>query len=320
MWIYLIITVLLLVAELIYFKIADQLKLVVRPEQKNFQQRTTWRGGGVIFYMAALIYCICYGFPYPWFFAGLTVAAITGFANDMHPLKEWRRKLLISCGLLLMFMELGLFTDYPLWYIIPALVVCVAVINSYRNMNKINGITGAYSFVVIIILAYLNQKFTPFTDQRFLYIILLSIIIFSFFNFRYKAVSFSGMVGSASIGLIVLFLVGKLILVTQDISHLVLLLVYGMDTLLSAIHGLIRHREKGCPHFQYVYQIIVYKLNFPQIFVSAIYAAAQAIIFAGYELFYPYRWWYLGIVILLLTVAYITFIRKHCNLIHHTHK
>ncbi|MCD8471293.1 MAG: hypothetical protein LRY33_01305 [Parabacteroides chartae] len=128
------------------------------------------------------------------------------------------------------------------------------------------------------------------------------------------------MVGSASIGLIVLFLVGKLILVTQDISHLVLLLVYGMDTLLSAIHGLIRHREKGCPHFQYVYQIIVYKLNFPQIFVSAIYAAAQAIIFAGYELFYPYRWWYLGIVILLLTVAYITFIRKHCNLIHHTHK
>ncbi len=47
MWIYLIITVLLLVAELIYFKIADQLKLVVRPEQKNFQQRTTWRGGGV---------------------------------------------------------------------------------------------------------------------------------------------------------------------------------------------------------------------------------------------------------------------------------
>ena len=137
MWIYLIITVLLLVAELIYFKIADQLKLVVRPEQKNFQQRTTWRGGGVIFYMAALIYCIWYGFPYPWFFAGLTVAAITGFANDMHPLKEWKRKLLISCGLLLMFMELGLFTDYPLWYIIPALVVCVAVINSYRNMNKI---------------------------------------------------------------------------------------------------------------------------------------------------------------------------------------
>ncbi len=108
MWIYLIITVLLLVAELIYFKIADQLKLVVRPEQKNFQQRTTWRGGGVIFYMAALIYCIWYGFPYPWFFAGLTVAAITGFANDMHPLKEWKRKLLISCGLLLMFMELGL--------------------------------------------------------------------------------------------------------------------------------------------------------------------------------------------------------------------
>ena len=48
MWIYLIITVLLLVAELIYFKIADQLKLVVRPEQKNFQQRTTWRGGLIL--------------------------------------------------------------------------------------------------------------------------------------------------------------------------------------------------------------------------------------------------------------------------------
>lgn len=181
-------------------------------------------------------------------------------------------------------------------------------------MDGINGITGGYSLVILAALAYINKEIAPFVEEGFIYTVICSVLVFCFFNFRKRAKCFAGDVGSVSIAFILLFLIGKLILQTEDFSWIVLLSVYGVDSVLTIIHRLMLHENIGLPHRKHMYQILANELKVPHVVVSLMYMAVQVIIMVGYVMFRDYGYWYLLCVIIALSFIYICFMKKFFKL------
>jgi UDP-N-acetylmuramyl pentapeptide phosphotransferase/UDP-N-acetylglucosamine-1-phosphate transferase len=50
--------VLLFIAELFYFRIADKFNIIDKPNERSSHNYITIRGGGVIYWVAALLYLI----------------------------------------------------------------------------------------------------------------------------------------------------------------------------------------------------------------------------------------------------------------------
>lgn len=92
--------------------------------------------------------------------------------------------------------------------------------------------------------------------------------------------------GSVSIAFILLFLVGKLIIQTEDFSWVVLLVVYGVDSVLTIIHRLMLHENITFSHRKYMYQLMANELKMPHVLVSTIYMVTLVFI-AGVYLIYP---------------------------------
>ncbi|MGG6548131.1 UNVERIFIED_CONTAM: UDP-GlcNAc--UDP-phosphate GlcNAc-1-phosphate transferase, partial [Prevotella sp. 15_C9] len=88
-------------------------------------------------------------------------------------------------------------------------------------------------------------EITTFVESALINTVLCAVLVFCFFNFRKKAKCFAGDVGSVSIAFILLFLIGKLIIKTEDFSWIILLSVYGVDSVLTIIHRLMLHENVG---------------------------------------------------------------------------
>ena len=301
---YLIILVLLFLAELFYFKVADQYNIIDKPNERSSHTRITLRGGGVIFYFGALVYFLTSGFEYPWFMLALTFVAIISFIDDIRSTSQKLRLVFHFSAMALMFYQWGLFS-LSWWWIIIALIICIGIINAYNFMDGINGITGGYSLVVLLSLAYINEEVTPFVEQDLIYTVIMSVLVFCFFNFRKKARCFAGDVGSVSIAFILLFLLGKLIIQTGDFSWIILLSVYGVDSVLTIFHRLMLHENIGLPHRKHLYQLMANELRIPHVAVSVIYMVLQFLIVAGLLWLPVDHWVYFFTVIGGLAVIYI---------------
>lgn len=306
---YLIVLVLLFVTELFYFKIADKCNIIDKPNERSSHTRITLRGGGIIFYFGALAYFLTSGWEYPYFMLALTLVTFISFVDDVKSISQLTRLFFHFSAMALMFYQWGLFS-LSWWWLVPALIVCTGIINAYNFMDGINGITGGYSLVVLAALAYINQEIVPFVEKDFIYTVICSVLVFCFFNFRKQAKCFAGDVGSVSIAFIVLFLIGKLIILTDDFSWIVLLAVYGVDSVLTIIHRLMLHENIGLPHRKHLYQIMANELKLPHVIVSSIYMGVQTAIIVGYIICLNYGYWYLLCVILLLSLIYICFMKR----------
>ena len=178
-------------------------------------------------------------------------------------------------------------------------------------MDGINGITGGYSLIILVALAYINREIVSFVEQELIVTVLCSVLVFNFFNFRKCAKCFAGDVGSVSIAFIILFLIGKLIIKTEDFSWIVLLVVYGVDSVLTIIHRLMLHENIGLPHRKHLYQIMANELKVPHVVVSFVYMVIQALVIVGYFYFQVYGYWYLLSSILVLSILYVLFMHKY---------
>ena len=181
-------------------------------------------------------------------------------------------------------------------------------------MDGINGITGGYSLIILVALAYINREIVSFVEQELIVTVLCSVLVFNFFNFRKHAKCFAGDVGSVSIAFIVLFLIGKLIIKTEDFSWIVPLVVYGVDSVLTIIHRLMLHENIGLPHRKHLYQIMANELKVPHVVVSSVYMVIQALVIVGYFYFQAYGYWYLLSSILVLSILYVLFMYKYFDL------
>lgn len=309
---YTIFFLILLLAELAYFRLADRLNIIDKPNQRSSHKHITLRGGGVVFYLGALLYSLWFDGPYPWFLSGLSLIALISLADDIRPVPNRLRLVVHFTAMLLLFAEWGLFTGFPWWYVALALVFCTGIINAYNFMDGINGITGGYSLMVLGALAWINARMHPFTDQAFLYTMMLSVLVFNFFNFRRKARCFAGDVGSVSIAFIILFALGRLMLQTGDLSYIALLSIYGIDSVLTIIHRLILGENIFEAHRKHAYQIMANELKVPHLQVSALYMLLQGMVTLGFLVALPeWRLWYLAAVTSLLALGYVLFMRKY---------
>lgn len=310
---YLLVFILLFAAELLYFKVADKCNIIDKPNERSSHTRITLRGGGIIFYFGVLAYFLTNHFEYPWFMLALTLVTFISFVDDVHSTRQVTRLVFHFSAMALMFWQWGLF-GLPWWWIVVALVVCTGIINAYNFMDGINGITGGYSLVILVALAYINAQVVPFVEQDLIYTVILSVLVFCFFNFRKKAKCFAGDVGSVSIAFVLLFLIGRLVMVTEDLSWIVLLVVYGVDSVLTIVHRLMLHENIGLPHRKHLYQLMANELKIPHVAVSLVYMAVQALAVAGYLYFRTAGYWYLGACILVLALIYVWFMRKYFHL------
>src|SRR5690606_34707740 len=141
---------------------------------------------------------------------GLTLITVVSFLDDILTLSNKIRLLIHFGSVLLMAYELDVF-NLPWFYLLITFIVVVGVINAYNFMDGINGITAIYSIAVTLLLMIVNTKI-DFVDQRLLSYTLIAVLVFTIFNFRNKAKTFAGDVGSVTIAYVLLFALGALII------------------------------------------------------------------------------------------------------------
>ena len=273
---YLIIIIALFILELIYFKVADKFNIIDKPNERSSHTQVTLRGGGVIFYFGILIYFIMSGFQYPYFFIGLTTIAFISFLDDILTLSSKLRMIIQVLSVLLMLFQVGVF-DLSWWIILIALIISVGVINAYNFMDGINGITVSNSIAVLVLLGIVNLNL-HFVDQDVIYITIFSSLVFGFFNFRNKAKCFAGDVGSVAMAFIILFLLVKLILQTQNVIYILFLLVYGLDTVWTIIKRLKNKENIFEAHRSHLYQIFANENKTNRLLISGVYGIIQLIV------------------------------------------
>jgi putative phosphate transferase len=310
---FIIIFILLFLLEIVYFRVADRFNIIDKPNLRSSHTSLTLRGGGIIFLIGVWLYALFFGLTYTWFFLGLTLIGLVSFIDDIHSLPDSWRLVIQFISMFLMFYQFGILNLQDWWMVLIGLIVCVGIINAYNFMDGINGITGGYSIAVLLPLIYLNSK-DEFISRSFLYVIGFSLIVFCFFNFRKKAKCFAGDVGSISIAFILLFALGLLILKKHDFAYIVFIAVYGADTVLTICHRIKLHENLGEAHRKHAYQLMANELKMSHVMVSTLYMVIQLAISFGMIFISINNYIYLGIVIVILLVAYLAFMKKNYHL------
>ena len=328
MWItYIVVLIVLMVLELIYFKIADKYNIIDKPNERSSHSTIVLRGGGIIFPLSMLVWAALQGITgngdivieHLPFLIGLVLIAGVSFWDDVHSLPDSVRLIAQFVAMGLMFWNLDIMHWNMWWIVIIALIVFVGATNVINFMDGINGITAGYSFAVLLPLLLMNRTM-GFASESMFAVAILGIVVFSFFNFRPrgKAKCFAGDVGSVGIAFIILFAIGKLILSTNDITWLTFLIVYGIDGCCTILHRIMLHENLGEAHRKHAYQLMANELGMSHVAVSLIYMALQLAISLVMVYLIPNtilaHWIYLIAAALVLAVAYVLFMMKYYHL------
>lgn len=304
----------LLAMELAYFKVADKLNIIDKPNKRSSHTTITLRGGGIVFYFGAMLYLLIYGLDQPYFILSLTLISLISFLDDIHSVSAKLRLFMQFFCVALLIYQWDVYETQSIAILFMVLILGVGVLNAYNFMDGLNGMTGGCNFVLFVTLIVIDQQI-QFIDDSFLYVMLFSLIIFNFFNFRTKAKCFAGDVGALALGLVVLYVVGALIIKTQDWTYILLLSVYGAETSLTIVHRILLRENILEPHRKHAFQILANELQFKHLQVSVFYASLQLLINIGLLTIgrtYPIVY-FMG-VNLLLFFAYILFMWKFFKL------
>lgn len=307
MSIYLISFFVLFIVMLVYLKIANRFNIVDKPNNRSSHEVVTIRGGGIVFPISILMYFVLSGFQYPIFVAAIFIISAISFVDDIKPLNTSIRLVIQFISIVLVIVQL--FPDIPFLFIPLVLFILLGGVNAYNFMDGINGITGAYSLVLLCTFCYLNQSLS-FVDNDLIVFGLLSVLLFLIFNFRTKALCFSGDVGSLSIALFVLFLLFKLIFVTGEPIYALFLMVYGIDSGFTLISRKLKGENIFEPHRTHLYQLLVHLKGYSHLSVSFLYSFIQLginylIIFHILNMKKAYFWSILFILISILSYKWI---------------
>ena len=334
-WTYIIIAVLLVAAELIYFRIADKCNIIDKPNERSSHSTIVLRGGGIIFAISMIVWLILQMVQGEWcmvqnylpFMVGLILICGVSFIDDIRSLPDSVRLVAQFVAMILMFYQLDMLHLDMWWAVILALIVCVGASNIINFMDGINGITGAYAMASLIPLYLINsatglsaQGVSEFVDESLIITVMLADLVFCYFNFRPrgKAKCFAGDVGSLGVAFILLFMIGSLVMATGDVTYLIFLVVYGVDGVLTICHRIMLHENLGQAHRKHVFQLMANELKMSHITVSLLYACLQLGISLGFIYLCPNtivaHWIYLLGSIVILAVAYVLFKMKYYHL------
>ena len=141
------IAVVLLAIEFAYLKIAKSLKIVDLPHHQSSHSGWVIRGGGIVFYVAFLLWSVMHGYRWGGGLLGLTILAGISFIDDVRSVSPIVRLICQFIAIIVMFDHSGLLKN-SLHVIVILAIACVGAINIYNFMDGINGMTGGYSLVV----------------------------------------------------------------------------------------------------------------------------------------------------------------------------
>ncbi|MCT2409535.1 glycosyltransferase family 4 protein [Chryseobacterium antibioticum] len=279
---YILVTIILFVSILMYFKIADRYNIIDKPNHRSAHTQITLRGGGIIFPIAFIIFCLFNlneTIQDYWSFGlGLLAICTISFVDDVRTLSNKIRLSvhLISVVLLLYFT--GAFTLMPFWVWPILFVIIIGTLNAYNFMDGINGMTGVYSLVTLGSLAYINKDVIQFTNENFILYPILACLVFLFFNFRKKAKCFAGDVGSMGIGFWVIGLITLLIMRTGEYKYILLLSIYGMEVVLTITERILLKENIFEAHRRHLYQLFANEKKVSHLIVSSVYAVCQLLV------------------------------------------
>lgn len=284
---YLIAVIVLFVLLLGYFRIANKYNIIDKPNHRSAHTEITLRGGGIIFPIAFLLFLASHFFyqnsftnpqNYLIFGTGLLAICTISFIDDIVDLSSKIRLLFhfISVTLLLFF--LNAFQLLPIWAIPILYIFIIGILNAYNFMDGLNGMTGFYSLVTLTTLLYINTNIVNFTTNNFIVYPLLASIVFLFFNFRKKAKCFMGDVGSIGIAFWIIALIALLITKIEQPKWILVLTVYGVDTILTIIERLKLGENIFNAHRRHLYQLFANEIKIDHRIVSFFYAFTQLII------------------------------------------
>ena len=284
---FIIVTLILLVLELLYFRIADKFNIIDKPNHRSSHTQITLRGGGIIFPIAFVLYFVMsiihrkeWFVPEQfWSFGlGLFLLSAISFLDDILDLSTKLRLVFHFLSVVLLIYFLGLWNVLPFWLLPIVFIFIIGVLNAYNFMDGINGITGLYSFVILSTLYYINQYKIIFTDVNFIIYPVLASLVFLFFNFRKKAKCFAGDVGSMSIAFWVLALLGLLVVKTQELTYLLFIGVYGIEVIFTIIQRIKLKENIFEAHRHHLYQLLVNQMKWSHLLVSTMYGVIQLLI------------------------------------------
>lgn len=291
----------------LYLKLGSKLKIYDLPNQRSSHFDIVIRGGGIVLLILNLAWILINPDPSNILLSvSLSIGAMTGFVDDFKSLNTKTRFILylIAVAIILFgVLELHRFDTF-IW--IPLFIIILGAVNTYNFMDGINGITTLYSVVILscslFILNYLENS--SFDLNVISYIGFF--IAFAVFNFRNKALMFLGDSGSVSMGLFAAFLVVLIGMKLNSWSSIILLSVYGVDSVGTIVIRLIKKENILTAHRSHLYQDLVHINGHNHLKVSVLYSIVQLFVNAGWMMLYKIEWieFYAVIVLLLLAIVY----------------
>jgi len=257
-----------------YFRLARQYGILDQPNHRSLHQEPTIRGGGILFPVAVALYFVL-DQPNNWgFLLGLLAIAMVGFFDDLRNLSRIVRFGVQALAMALVFYELQVIAHTG-WLALLLWIVAIGTVNAYNFMDGINGMTAGYTLVALLSLLYIDAFVVDFVTDRLVWVMVTAVCVFGFFNFRKKAVCFAGDVGSLSMGFAVIYLILKLIMVSHQYAYILLLAVYGVDSVLTIVHRLLLRQNIFQAHKLHLYQVIISARQTPHLPMATAYLLVQ---------------------------------------------
>lgn len=275
---YIIIALLLLLSLYLFIRLARHYQIVDKPNHRSSHNYEPVRGGGIAFVMAGILWA---GYSFgqtasvelPFLITGFLAIALISFLDDLYTLPSGLRMVVHLAAVVLVGIELS--AALPWWIWIIGGICLIGWINAFNFMDGINGITSCYAGVTLLSLGWVNHHIITFAPVELIGFMLLAVVIFSWFNFRKRAICFAGDVGAVSLALLLGYLVIKLMLLTGEISYLLFLLVYAVDAVGTITERLIKRQKIFEPHRLHLYQLLANEKGIDHRVVSLGYALLQ---------------------------------------------
>ncbi|MCB0697454.1 MAG: UDP-GlcNAc--UDP-phosphate GlcNAc-1-phosphate transferase [Chitinophagaceae bacterium] len=250
---------------------AVKYRIIDKPNDRSSHVKPTIRGGGIIFPLAILAFAFFNSFAYPYFILAVMLASGISFMDDIRDMPRGLRFGIHILAALLILYQAGI-TTVPIILGILAFIYVVGAVNAYNFMDGINGITGFYSLAILLPLMLTEQVDINTKLQTY---VLMSLVIFLFFNARKKARCFAGDVGSVSIAVIICFMLVQRIITADDYIYIGFLALYLVDTGSTFIQRLASGEKVFEAHRKHLFQLLSNEMKIPHLFVAVLYAILQ---------------------------------------------
>lgn len=269
-----IVFLILLLALLIYQRLAIKFGIVDKPNERSSHTHVTVRGGGILFPIAAILWWVVFDFQHTWMVLGIVVISGISMLDDMYTISSRIRFGIQFLALSMAFYDLDVFNQIH-WAGLPFLYfVSLGIINAINFMDGINGITGLYGLVFLGSLLAVNE-YNELFDENLIHYEILAIFVFLLFNLRKKALMFAGDIGSISLAYLIIYFLTQWYLSEPTWTIILFLAVYGIDAFLTILKRLKNRENVLKPHRSHLYQLFANQAKKDHVIISLVYAFLQ---------------------------------------------